>query len=117
MTILLKSRTTLRLDVNDLPPALADFGSGEPRHCAGRGKHRRSAWFYTLDFSRSRNEGSLLNLGPRYVVHRKRRDNIAVARDIDRLGPERHERGEATQFVTARGEDLRAPAMVKSHVA
>jgi hypothetical protein len=59
----------------------------------------------------------LLDLGPRYVVDRKRRDNIAVARDIDRLGPKRHERDDAAQFVTARGQDLRAPAMVKSHIA
>lgn len=68
----------LRLDVNDLPPALANFGGGERGHCAGRGQHRRGARLGTLDFSSNRNEGALLDLGPGYVVDRKRRDNIAV---------------------------------------
>jgi hypothetical protein len=58
----------LRLDVNDLPPALADLGSGERRHCAGRGEHKRGARLGTLDFSRGRNEGALLDLGAGYVV-------------------------------------------------
>jgi hypothetical protein len=107
----------LRLDVNDLPPALADFGGGERGHCAGRGQHRRGARLGTLDFSSNRNEGALLDLGPGYVVDRKRRDNIAVPRDVDRLAPERDERDDAAELITARGDDLRTSAMVKSHVA
>src|SRR5262245_63028741 len=108
---------TLRLDVNDLPPALADFGSRKRRHCTGRGEHGRGARLGTLDFSRSRNEGALLDLGPGYVVDRKRRDNIAVARDIDRLASKRHERDHASELIGARGEDLSTPATVKSYVA
>jgi hypothetical protein len=107
----------LRLDVNNLLPALADFGSGERRHCTGRSEHRRGVRLCPLYFSSSRNEGSLLDFGPGYVVDRKRRDNIAVARDIDRLAPERLERDETAEFIAARSEDLRAPAMVKSRVA
>src|SRR5215510_3247828 len=102
----------LRLDVNDLPPALADFGGGERRHCAGRGEHRRGARLCAVDLSNC-NEGSLLDFGPGYVVDRERGDNSTVARDIDRLAPERHERDEAAEFIAARREGLRAPAMVK----
>src|SRR5262245_52996010 len=107
----------LRLDVNDLPPALADFGGGQRRHYTGRREHRRSARLCALDFSRGRNEGPLLDFGPGYVVDRKRRDNIAVARDVDCLAPERDERDDAAELIIARGDDLRTSAMVKSHVA
>jgi hypothetical protein len=59
----------------------------------------------------------LLDFGPGYVVNGKRGDDIAIARDIDRLAPERLERDETAEFIAARSEDLRAPAMVKSYVA
>src|SRR6185437_5053510 len=83
----------------------------------GGREHRGGARLHALYFCGRGNEGALLYVRPRNVVHRKGGDDVAVARDIDWLPAECDEGNNAAQLVATCGQDLRPSAMVECHVA
>src|SRR6516225_6709025 len=110
-------QSALRLKLNDLPATFADLVSSHWRHRTSGGEYGSSARTCAMYLSRDGNERPLLNISPSNVVDRKRRNNIPVAGNIDRLPPECNKGYNATQLFAARRKNLRAPAMVKSNVA
>ena len=67
-------------------------------------------------FSGDGNEGSLLDFRPCDVVDRKRRNNTAIARNVDGLPAECDKRNNTAQFIAARRKDLRTATLIKCHV-
>src|SRR5262249_61776008 len=79
----------LRLDVNDLPTALPNFSGSHRRHRASGCQYRDSPRPHPLYFRGRGNESTLLYFRPGNVVDGKGGDDIAVAREVDRLSAER----------------------------
>src|SRR4029077_15544368 len=110
------SGSALRLELDDLPAALADLVCRQRRHCSGRGEYRSSARTCPVYFRGDGDEGSLLDFRPCDVVDRKSRNNTAIAGDVDGLPAESDKRNDTAQFIAARRKDLRTAALIKCHV-
>ena len=71
---------------------------------------------FPVYFSGDGNEGSLLDFRPCDVVDRKRRNNTAIAGNVDGLPAECDKRNDTAQFIAARRKDLRTATLIKCHV-
>ncbi len=67
-------------------------------------------------FRGGRAKRALLNLCPRDIVERKRRDDAAITRDVDRLPRDCDKGCDTAEFIAARREKLRSAALVECRV-